>query len=344
MALPTNTTTSDSISQRTRGFAKAKLLDVGQHILVTERFGQVDPMQRNRGTIAIYRRYETFARAVAPMAEGIPPVGQKLSYTDITCTLEQLGDNYKLTDVIQDTHEDKVLDQMMKRAGQAAAESVEEYRINALKAGTNVFYAAGATSRATVNSTPTVGDFRRIFRYFKRMKAREKTELIAASSNISTEPIAPSYFVMGHTDLLADLKDLRGFVEVKNYSDPKKAITGEVGALEGFRIVLTAMFDPWVAAATSNTGTTFLSGGAAPSTAVAPDVYYLLFAAEDSYGIVPLQGKESISLAVVNPGTPTKDDPHGQIGFVSWDTWQACVILNQSWFARLECCATANPD
>jgi N4-gp56 family major capsid protein len=46
----------------------------------------------------------------------------------------------------------------------------------------------------------------------------------------------------------------------------------------------------------------------------------------------------------MNPGRATKDDPLGQIGFVSWGTWQTGAILNQNWLARLEVAATAVPS
>ncbi len=342
MGIPANVTTYGDISPRTAGAVKARLLERGQHLMVVERFGQVDPQQKNKTKSCKWRRYNSFPRAIQPLAEGIPPAGQKLTYTDITATLEQYGDAYKLTDVIVDTHEDKVLQEMTDLAGECAAETIETIRINILKAGTNVFYANGATSRATVNSPPTRGDFRLIYRYFKNNKAREISQIIAASAKISTEPVMPSYFCMGHTDLDADIRNIPGFIPVKNYADSTKALPGEIGSVEQFRIILTPMFEPWLQAATSASGTDYLSGGVEVSSAGYPDVYYLLCVARDAYGIVPLQGFNAVTPAVVNP-KPAAGDPLGQIGWVSWKTYQTAAILNEAWIARLECCATARP-
>ena len=337
-----NATNYGDISPRTAGFAKARLLTRGQHLMVVERFGQVDPLQKNKTKTVKWRRYNSFARAVAPLAEGIPPVGQKLTYTDVNLTLEQYGDKYELTDVVVDTHEDAVLNEMMDLSGEAAAETIETLRINVLKAGTNVFYANGVTSRTTVSSPPLRADLRKIYRYFKAHKAREITQIIAASPKISTEPVNPGYFALGHTDLDADIRSIPGFIDVKNYADSSKALPGEIGSVEHFRFILTAMFEPWLAAGAS--GTTYLSGGGAVSTAASADVYPLLFIARDAYGIVPLQGYNSITPIVINPNTPSKSDPLGQVGFVAWKTWQGSVILNQAWIARYEVCARANPD
>lgn len=344
MALPANTNTYESISPRTRGKAVKKLLERGQHMMTVERFGQFDPQPKNSTRTRQWRRYHSLPRASAPLAEGIPPTGHKLTYTDITATLEFYGDVVKITNVIKDTHEDMVLQESMKICGEQAAETVEEIRINFLKAGTNVFYANGVSSRATVNSPPTRGDFRKIYRYFKKYKAREISEVIKASAMVSTEPVEMAYFAMGHTDLDADIRGISGFVPKVEYSDSSKALPGEIGKIEQFRVILTAMFDPWIAAATSVSSTTYLSNGTAPSSGAAPDVYPLIFVARDSYGIVPLQGYDAVDIGVVNPGMKTKDDPLGQIGFVSWGTYQTGAILNQSWVARLESAATANPS
>lgn len=343
MALPQNTTTSDDIGFRTRGKAVRKLLERGQHLMVTERFGQIDPQPKNASLTRKWRRYHSLPRASAPLAEGIPPTGHKLTSTDITANLEFYGDVIKLTNVIEDTHEDTVLDESMKICGEQAGETVEELRINFLKAGTTVYYANGVTSRATVNSPPVRGDFRKIYRFFKKNKAREISEIISASALISTEPVESAYFCMGHTDLNADLKGISGFLPSAQYAASAKRLPGEVGKLEEFRLILTAMFDPWLAAATSVTGTTYLSNGITPASAAYPDVYPLIFVARDSYAIVPLQGYHSVDIGVVNPGKKTKDDPLGQIGFVSWGTYQTGAILNQVWCCRLETACSANP-
>lgn len=342
MALPSNTTTYEDISPRTRGKAVRKLLERGQHIMTTERFGTVDPQPKNSSLTRKWRRYHSLPRATAPLADGVPPTGHKLTHTDVTATLEFYGDVVKITNIIQDTHEDPVLNESMKICGEQAAETVEELRINFLKAGTNVFYANGVTTRATVNSPAVRGDFRKIYRYFKKYKAREISEIIKASPLISTEPVESAYFCMGHTDLDADMRGISGFLPRAQYSDSTKALPGEIGKLEQFRVILTAMFDPWLTAGTS--GTTYLSGGSAVTSAAEADVYPLIFVARDSYAIVPLQGYNSVDIGVVNPGKKTKDDPLGQIGFVSWGTYQTGAILNQSWAARLEVASTANPS
>ena len=338
--MPTNT--YGDISPRTAGAAVRRLLERGQHLTVTERFGQIDPQGKNKTKTRKWRRYESLARATAPLAEGISPSGSSMSYTDVSATLEQYGEKIKLTDVIADTHEDPVLNEYMDICGEQAAETIEVVRIAVLKAGSNVYYSNNVSARASVNSPPTLGDIRRIYRGFRRNKAREITRIVKASAMISTEPVAPAFFAMGHTDLDADIRGITGFVPFEQYSNSTVAIPGEIGKVEQCRIILTALFEAWEAAGTS--GTTYLSSGNSVTTATACDVYPLLFVAQNAYAIVPLQGENAVTPSVINPGTATKDDPTGQIGYVAWKTYQACAILNQNWIARLECAATANPQ
>lgn len=333
-------TTYGDISPRTAAYAAVQLLERGQYLLVTERYGQSKPLPKKHTQTVKFRRYESLARAAAPLAEGITPAGQKLTKTDITAILQQYGDLVTITDVIRDTHEDPVLQEAVDIAGEQIAETIETIRIAVLRAGSTVFYANGVASRALVNSTVKAGDLRLVVRYFHKMKARTISKIVSASAMISTEPVAPAYFAMCHTDLISDLRDTPGFVPIEQYSNSDKTQPGEVGKIETIRFVCTPLFEPFLASGVS--GTTFLSNGVAPSAAAAADVYPIIIVAENSYGIIPLQGEGAVTPTVINP-TPTKSDPLGQRGSVGWKTWQTACILQQSWLARYEVACTAKP-
>lgn len=343
MALPSNTTLYETISPRTSGKSVKKLLERGQHMMVTERFGMIDPQTKNNSDTRKYRRYHSLPRASAPLADGVSGSTYQASYTDISMTLQYYGGAAPLSRKVADTHEDPVLQEMMKILGEQAGETIEEIRINFLKSGTNVYYANAATSRVSTNSPPLRGDFRRIYRSFKANKAREISEIIAATPKISTEPVERAYFAMGSAYLDHDVRIITGFIPSTHYADSSKRLDGEVGKVDQFRIILTGMFDPWEAAGTDNSSqTTYLTSLA--SGTGSPDVFPIIVVAQNSYAIVPLQGYEAVKIAVVNPGIPTKDDMFGMIGFASWVTAQTGGILNQLWVARLEACATANPS
>lgn len=338
----TTENTTSSIGFRTNGYAVAKLLKRGQARMILERFGQVDPQGQNKSLTRKYRRIEALPPAIAPIAEGVAPSGQQLTVTDLQCVLEQYADFIPFTDVIQDTIEDNTLDDMVKAAAQQVSETKEIIRFSVLKAGTNVFYGGSVASRLLVNSTVSRSDLRRIYRSMKRNRAEEISEIIAPTAKIATEPVGRAYFAVSHTDLDSDWKGVTGFTPVEKYSDAMKALPNEIGKVENMRIITSDLFSSWKAAATSvGSQTTYLSGGAAA--AGYPDVYPILIFGQDSYAIVPLQGKNAVKINVINP-SPSIADVCGQKGAVSWKMYDGCIILNELWMARYEVAAKSIPD
>lgn len=329
---------TSSIGFRTEGFAVARLLKRAQAVMVLERFGQIDPQGEKKSLTRKYRRYEALPVAIAPIAEGVAPAGQALIVTDIQVVLEQYADAIPFTDVIQDTIEDNTLDDMTKLAAQQAAETKETVRFNALKAGTNVFYGGTGTTRATVNGTVTRSLLRKVYRSLRRNRAMVITEIVAATAKIATEPVAAAYFAVCHPDLDADIKDITGFTPVEKYADSSKALPFEIGKAENFRFICSDLFTPFMSSGLS--GSTYLTGGTTGTGQA--DVYPILVFGKDSYGIVPMQGKNAVKIYVVNP-TATASDPVAQKGSVGWKMYDAAVILNDLWMARVEVGASQTP-
>lgn len=333
------TNSTQSVGFRTEGYAVGKLLKRAQALMVLERFGQTDPQGNNKSLTRKYRRYEALPVAIAPVAEGVAPAGQSLIVTDVQCTLEQYADAVSFTDVIQDTIEDNTLDDMTKLMSQQAAETKETVRFNVLKAGTNVFYGGTGTTRATVNGTITRGLLRKVYRSLRKNRAATITEIVAATAKIGTEPVGASYFAVCHPDMDADIKDITGFTPVEKYADSSKALPGEIGKAENFRFITSDLFTPFLSAGAS--GSTYLTAGSTGTGAA--DVYPILVFGKDAYAIVPMQGKNAVKIAVVNP-TPSVSDPCGQKGWVSWKMYDGCIVLNDLWMARIEVGATQTPS
>ncbi len=330
------------ITEQTAGKAAAVLLKRLQGLVLWERFIQVDALGKNKTRTKTWRRYNPFPDITAPLSEGVTPPGQELTYTDYNATLEQWGAVSKLTDVIQDTHTDPVLNQMFKLAGEQAAKTLERVRQNTFQGGSNVYYAGAVTSRATVDGPVQRGDLRKVTRAFGRFNIEMISEIIKASQKISTQPISSAYFAIGHTDLKPDLQGVSGYVPVAEYADSNMRIKGEVGAIDDIRFCLTSLATPWETSGAS--GTIYLSGGAAVAVAAQADVYPLCIFGRDFGAGVRLQGANAIQPIVLNPNNPAPGDELGQRGSVGWKTMQANVILQQMAIARLEVAATANPS
>lgn len=323
--------TTSSIGFRTEGFAVARLLKRAQAVMCLERFGQVDPQGEHKSLTRKFRRLEALPLAIAPIAEGVAPAGQSLIVTDILLTLDQYADAIPFSDVIMDTIEDNTLDDMTKLVAQQAAETKETSRFKTLCAGTNVFYGGTGTTRATVNGTITRDMLRKIYRNLKANRAEVISEIISPTAKIATEPVAPAYFCVTHPYMDSDIKDCASFTPIEKYSDPTKALPGEVGKVESFRFIESDLFTPWMAAGES--GSTYLTNGA-NGTGEA-DVFPILIFGKNAYGIVPLQGKNAVKIYVHNP-TVSDTDPVAQKGSVGWKMHDGCIILNDLWMARAE--------
>lgn len=331
-----NTTTS--IGYRTNGKVVARLLKRAQAIMILERFGQVDPQGKKNSLTRRFRRLEALPVAIAPIAEGVAPAGQTLIVTNIVCNLNQYADVVPFTDVVQDTIEDNTLDDLSKLVSQQAAETKETVRFNTLKAGTSAYFGGTGTTRATVNGTITRPLLRKVHRGLKRNRAAYISEIVAATAKVGTQAVGAAYFMVGHTDMDADCQDISGFTRVENYSESMRALPGEIGKAENFRIILSDLFSPFLAAGAS--GSTYLTNG---STGIGnADVYPMLVFGKDAYGIVPMQGKDAVSIYVVNP-TASAADPVAQKGTVGWKMYDGCVILNDLWMTRIEVGASQTP-
>lgn len=320
------------ISPRTAAYAAKEMLKRGTPYLVLEKFGQAKPLPRRSSKTIIFRRYESLSAVPNALTEGVTPAAKQLTKTDVTATLDQYGDLVQISDVIDDTHEDPVLNEAVDVLGEQAAQMIETVRFNVLKAGTNVFYANG-TATNQVN-TPISLDFqRKITRALKRQNARFITRVVRSTPDYGTEPVAASFIGLCHSDLEADIRGLPGFVPVEKYGS-MTPYESEIGKVEDVRYISSTVFEPW-ADAGGAAGSMLSTGGANA------DVYPVLYIGANAYGIVPLKGKNAITPSVINPNKPSSADPLGQRGFAGWKCYQTAVILNDMWMAVGKVAVTA---
>jgi N4-gp56 family major capsid protein len=314
------------ISPRTAAYAAVELLKRGMPYLCLEKFGQSKPQPGNKTLSMIFRRYESLPLAMTPLQEGVTPNSKKLTANDITMTLSQYGDLVEITDVIADTHEDPVFQEAQTVTGEQAAKTVETIRFGVLKGCANRFYANGA-NRVAVNTPITIGKQRRVTRALKRQNAEMITSYIRSTPNFNTENVPPAYICVCHTDCETDIRGLTGFIDVKDYGS-LTPYENEVGSAESVRYLISNLYTPYIDAG-GVPGLHISTGG------LAADVYPYIYIGKNSYAISALKGKYAITPIVINP-VPSKSDPLGQRGSVSWKTYQGAAILNDLWMAVME--------
>lgn len=345
------TTTYGDISPAVAAYSVVRMLDRAMPYLIFEKFGQTYVLPQNNTQVAKFRRYFltgatgsagtgsgdfNIPLATTPLVEGVTPSGSTLANQDYTVQLAQFGDFVTITDVIEDTHTDPVLEQATSILGEQAAVTVETLRFNVLKAGTNVYYANAVAGRANIITAITLADQRRVTTGLNRQNAKKITSVVASTADYNTKSVEAAYVAVCHPDMETDIRTMAGFKPVSDYGPHTSPWEGEIGSVEQVRYLCTTVAEPFVDA-----GGTAVTNNLRFTTAnTACDVYPVIYFARDAFGIVPLKGKTSMTPMVVNP-KPAPGDPLGQRGTVGWKLWNGTVILQEAFMARLEVGATA---
>ena len=326
-------TVNGDIGYRTAAYIQVELLKRAMPYMVLEKFGQSKSLPANKTMSMAFRRYNSLALRTTALTEGVTPTSEKLTATDITAQLYQYGGLVEITDIIRDTHEDPVLQEAIAVSGEQAAKTVETLRYNVLKACSNVFYANSVAGRTSVVAVISRTDQRKIVRALERQEAQFITSIVKSTPSFNTESILPAFAAVTHVDMTSDIRSLTGFTSVADYGKVSAWET-EIGACEDVRYVKSTIYTPY------EDGGSATTTGKLTTTGVGCDVYPVMYFGKDAYGIIALKGKFAITPIVINP-VPSKSDPLGQRGSVSWKTMQGTVILNDSYMAVLETACTS---
>lgn len=330
------TTTYGSLSQRTAAFAMVEALSHAEPIIVLGKFGMPKPIPKNKAETVKFRRPIPYGAVSVALTEGTAPTARALSYEDVSLTLSQWGDVAELTDKVEDLAEDPVLKDMMQLAGEQAAETVEAVTWGVIKGGTNVIYTNGS-ARNTLNTALTgstgLNKLRLAAQSLYSARAKKITSILGASPNIATQPVEAAFVAFIHTDQIADVRGITGFVHVSEYGQRSVLCPEEVGSVEDFRFIASPLLSPIL-----NAGSATLNGMKGGANV---HVYTCVIVAKEAYGLCPLKGAGAITPMVLNPNEPRGGDPLGQKGTVGWKAWFNAVRLNESWMTRIESGATS---
>ena len=324
------------ISPRVGLFAVANFLIHATPVLILERFAMTQAVPKNVGQVLKWRRPIPFAISTEQLVEGVTPAPLGLEYEDVTGVLSQYGSWMGFTDVVADTHEDENLKTMTMLAGEQAALTKERILWNMMIGGTNVVYSGTATARNQVIAPLDLGDLRLVQRTLKVAMAKPITRIIDASPRIATQPVAPGYVAIGHTNLEQDLRAVPGFVAREYYSSTTKLLSDyEIGKVEDLRFILSPHFTNFPGAGGTVASGVLRTGGKA-------DVYPLVIFGQDAFAATPLKGMDSARVVVKNPQMGSSyEDPLGQRGFIAWKMWYSANRLNEAWIVRLESAVSA---
>jgi len=334
--MATGRTTYEGIPPAVEGYAIREALAYAQPVMVLSRFGKPMAVPQNKTQTIKWRRPVPFSPATRPLVEGVTPPPTRMQYDHVTAVLKQYGDWTEVSDVIEFTHTDPVLNEAIELHGRNMGATHEQLLYGVLRGGTTVFYANNVAGRSSVVDVIGLNDIRRVVRYLRAQKAAFFTSVLDGSVKIATKPIEQSYIAVCHTDLEADVRNIAGFVSAAQYGQRQLVSEHEIGSVENVRFVMSPELAPFQdAGGTTGAGTTRLS-----TSGTRCDVYPVLFFGRDAFTCTPLRGPTSVRIYGTKTDQAEKSDPIAQRGTVGWKMWFVAARTNETWMARLEVAAS----
>ena len=298
---PINVTTQESMSPTMKTFYDTTLLENARENMVFTQFGKKQPMKGNK---VEWRKYNTFAKALTPLTEGVIPTGQTFGMTKIEGETTQHGDFTAVSDRLELESFDDVIFGATEEMGAAEGETYDTLTRNILVAGNSVRYCPNGdsevTSRAGITDacvlTPDVVN--KAHTWLKKNKAPK---------------INGSYVALIHPSVAYDLRNSDEWKEYHKYNDVAPIFKGEIGELHGVRFVETNEAKIWKEGDVS--------------------VYATLFLGKDAFGILDPEG-EGMEMII-----KTKEQiggPLNQFGTIGYKFCHGAKILYQERMLRVE--------
>ena len=243
-------------------------------------------------------------------------------------TIEKFGFFDEYTQESMDFDTDAELEQHINREMINGANEMTEdsLQIDLINAAGVIRYAGSATKNSEITNTSlvTYGDLLRLSIDLDNNRTPKHTKIITGTRMIDTKTLPAARVMYIGSELLPTLKamkDLHGsqaFISVEKYAAGGTTVTGEVGAIDQFRIVVVPEMMKW-----SGGGAQVIANDASHyDNGAAYDVFPMLVVGDESFTTIGFQtdGK-TVKFVVTHkkPGVETADrnDPYGETGFMS---------------------------
>ena len=209
-------------------------------------------------------------------------------------------------------------------------------QIDLLNSAGVIRYAGGATQNSKIDGTDLVefGDLMRLSIDLDNNRTPKHTKMITGTRMVDTATIQGARVLYCGSELIPTLKgmkDLHGnpaFISIEKYAAGGQTLTGEIGTIDQFRIVIVPEMLKWAGA-----GAAIAVGDAAHyETAGKYDVFPMLVIGSESFTTIGFQtdGK-SVKFKIYHkkPGEQTADrnDPYGETGFMSIKWYYGFMVL-----------------
>ena len=288
--MPNNSLTTLTIENKI--FYEKTLLKRLKDSFVLFNYGKKAVLPKHHGNSISWRKFRKFEIPANSLTEGVTPTPvNNLQPVEFRAMLSQEGDYIELTDLIDLEGIDPVVTETSELFGEQIAEKVDSLIRGTLTSGINVYYGGQKTSRASVTATDT-------------LKLDDLNRMKAILKKYKVQPFeGGKYVLLVSPEVQYDLlkaTDNNSFIDIAKYAKTESILTGEVGTILGFKIVV-------------DNGITTVAG----SNSVI--VHQCIALGKDAFGVVMLEGETNKPSIIHKPlGSGGTTDPLDQRQTLGW--------------------------
>jgi len=308
-----NVTTTAVLPPAVREYYDRLLLMTAYPPLVHTKFAQKRVLPKKMGDRIVFRRYSRLSTVPVPLQDGVTPPGAALSATDIQAQVDFYGNFVTITNQVELTVEDRVLNESSRLLAQNLGQTIDEVTRDVLASTSSVLQcASGANGNTPTELTKT--DIDAAVQTLLNNDAQMLTEVITGTNAFGTAPIRPSFMAFIDTALLDDLEAVSNFVSSSQYPSQQPVLDYEWGSTGNVRWLYTSV---------------------GSVTSASPAVYNNFILGKEAYAIVHL-GADTGEFYVEPLGSAGSADPLHQRGSVGWQHPFVARILNDNFMLNLE--------
>lgn len=307
-----NVTTTAVLPPAVREYYDRLLLMTAYPQLVHTKFAQKRVLPEKMGDTIVFRRYARLETVPVPLQDGITPPGSPLSVTDIKARVDFYGNFVTITNQVELTVEDRVLNEASRLLAQNLAQTMDQITRDVLASTSSVL----ACSNGSNGSNPTEltkADIDSAWQTLLNNDAEMISEIVPGKDAFGTAPVRPSFWGYIDTELLDDLEAVSNFLNAANYPNQQAVLESEWGATGNVRWLYTSV------------------GSKSSAT---PAVFNNFIVGKEAYAVVHL-GSESGDFYIEPLGSAGSADPLHQRGSVGWQHPFVARILNDSFMLNL---------
>ncbi len=280
--------------------------------LIHTKFAQKRILPEKEGDTIVFRRYSRLSTVPVPIVDGVTPPGAALSATDIKARVDFYGNFVTITNQVELTVEDRVLNEAARLLAQNLGQTIDEVTRDVLASVATVV----ACSNGVNGSTPTEltkADIDSAVFTLLGNDAEMISDVVVGRDAFGTTPVRPAFWGYIDTALLDDLEAVSNFAHSSQYPNQQSVLESEWGTTGNVRWLYTS-----VGSVTSST----------------PAVYNNFIIGKEAYAVVHL-GSETGEFYVEPLGSAGSADPLHQRGTVGWQHPFVSRILNDSFMLNL---------